>query len=109
MILVIGGHSAGKRKYALDNFGYYEMSNDIFDKNPVLYDLQNCEYEYSENLMNAIMLKKIVICNEIGCGIVPICEKERKQREKIGKITQEIAQKATSVIRVYCGIGQKLK
>lgn len=109
MVLIIGGFAAGKRQYVIEKYGQISMSDDIYDDAKVLFDLQNCEQEYSEQLISQILRKKIVICNEIGCGIVPICEKERKKRENIGKITQELAKNATEVIRVYCGVGQKIK
>ena len=51
----------------------------------------------------------IVICDEIGNGIVPIDPLEREYRERTGRILIEIAKQADEVVRVICGIGQKIK
>lgn len=51
----------------------------------------------------------ILICDEIGSGIVPMDAKEREWRERTGRIMTRLAQDAESVERVVCGIGQILK
>ncbi len=51
----------------------------------------------------------IIICDEIGNGIVPIDPFEREYREKTGRILIQLASKADDVVRVICGIGQKIK
>ena len=51
----------------------------------------------------------IVICDEIGSGIVPLDEKERLIRETTGRIACDIAAKAKEVYRVVCGIGVRIK
>lgn len=51
----------------------------------------------------------IVICDEIGNGIVPVDAFEREYRERTGRILIELAEKAEEVVRVICGLGQKIK
>ena len=51
----------------------------------------------------------IVICDEIGNGIVPIDPLEREYREQTGRILILLAKKAEEVERVICGIGQRIK
>lgn len=51
----------------------------------------------------------IIICDEIGNGIVPIDGFEREYRERTGRILVKLAEKAEEVIRVICGMGQKIK
>lgn len=51
----------------------------------------------------------IIICDEVGNGIVPASPAEREYRERVGRILITLAQKAEEVERVICGIGQKLK
>lgn len=51
----------------------------------------------------------ILISDEIGNGIVPMDAFEREYREQTGRILIEIAKEAEEVIRVICGIGQKIK
>lgn len=51
----------------------------------------------------------IIITDEVGNGIVPVEKNERLLREKIGRIQCLLAENAEEVIRVVCGIGQKLR
>lgn len=51
----------------------------------------------------------ILICDEIGNGIVPMEAEERTYRERTGRILERLAAQADEVIRVVCGIGQKIK
>jgi len=51
----------------------------------------------------------IVIADEIGNGIVPIDAFERAYREQTGRAEILLAKKADEVVRVICGIGQKIK
>ena len=51
----------------------------------------------------------ILICDEVGGGIVPVDKEERAYRECVGRVLCELAKEAESVERVYCGIGQTIK
>ena len=51
----------------------------------------------------------ILICDEIGNGIVPVDAFERTYREQTGRILIRLAQEADEVVRVLCGIGQRIK
>ena len=51
----------------------------------------------------------VFICDEIGNGIVPMDEKEREYRERVGRLLIELAKEADVVERVMCGIGQRIK
>ena len=51
----------------------------------------------------------ILICNEIGNGIVPMEAEERIYRERTGRILEQLAVQADEVMRVVCGIGLKIK
>ena len=51
----------------------------------------------------------IIICDEIGNGIVPIDPFEREYRERMGRILVQLAKRAEEVERIICGIGQKIK
>ena len=50
-----------------------------------------------------------MICDDIGCGVVPVDPEERIWREKTGRIVLLLAGEAESVERLVCGIAQKLK
>lgn len=51
----------------------------------------------------------IMICDEIGNGIVPMEAEERIYRERTGRILEQLAAQADEVVRVVCGIGLKIK
>ena len=42
-------------------------------------------------------------------GIVPIDSFEREYRERTGRILVKLAEQADEVVRVVCGIGQRIK
>ena len=51
----------------------------------------------------------ILLCDEVGMGIVPMDKKDREYREAVGRTMCVAAQKAEEVYRVICGIGEKIK
>lgn len=52
---------------------------------------------------------KIVLCDEIGCGVVPFEKAQDDWREKTGRLCCDMAERADLVIRVHAGIGQAIK
>ena len=132
MKLVIGGYSQGKLNYVLS--GSTVMDFCIVDGElPNAEQLQeskdngktvivnhfhewvrasirqgkNTEQEILEFISNASGC--IVISDEIGNGIVPIDSFEREYRERTGRILVKLAEQADEVVRVICGIGQRIK
>ena len=53
--------------------------------------------------------KRIIICDETGCGLVPVDAFEREYREAAGRICTAFAEHADEVYRVVCGIGMRIK
>lgn len=51
----------------------------------------------------------VIICDEVGNGIVPMDGFEREYRERTGRLLVRLAAEAEEVVRVICGIGQKIK
>lgn len=51
----------------------------------------------------------ILVCDEVGCGLVPVDTFERKYRESVGRIMCSLAGQAERVDRVVCGIGMRIK
>ena len=51
----------------------------------------------------------ILICDELGNGIVPLENMERIWREQTGRLMIELAKQAERVERILCGLGQRLK
>jgi len=51
----------------------------------------------------------VVISDEIGNGVVPMQQQDAVWREAVGRILTELAKKAESVERIYCGLSTKIK
>ena len=51
----------------------------------------------------------VILCDEIGCGIVPWEKEERDWREAVGRVCCFLAQRAECVDRIVCGIPVRLK
>lgn len=51
----------------------------------------------------------LIICDEIGNGVVPVDGFEREYREITGRILIDIAKKSESVERIICQLPMKLK
>jgi adenosyl cobinamide kinase/adenosyl cobinamide phosphate guanylyltransferase len=51
----------------------------------------------------------IIISDEIGNGIVPADAFEREYRERTGRILARLASRADEVVRILCGIEQRIK
>ena len=51
----------------------------------------------------------IIVCNEVGCGVIPISKEDRMYREAVGRCMCIAASKADKVTRIICGIGQIIK
>lgn len=122
MILIVGGESQGKREFArgLTDISADEAADggevavEETGKFKLIYNLHLLTYNMlkSGNRLDVLPEKlkdKTVICNEIGCGIVPIDPFERKWREDTGRLCCELAKAADKVYRVHCGIGQCVK
>ena len=78
MILIVGGLGAGKRDFARRELGVREeeLSPVLGPGTQVLYDLQALDpLPDLEELMGL----RAVICNEVGCGLVPIQAEERQR------------------------------
>ena len=126
MILIFGGAYQGKLDYAL---GTYNLTaKDVyhcdietmvinFDRK-VIYNLERfilaCikeDVSAKECLEDNIekLRDKIIICDDISQGVVPMDKTERAWREMTGRCMTYLGQEADEVIRVFCGIASKVK
>ncbi len=112
MILVTGGIASGKRTY-VRSLGYAEsqMSSHVASEAPVLVGLEELlrEGEPTEADLRALMSKDVVVCCEVGQGVVPMEGQERVWRERVGRTCTALAQDATRVVRMVCGIPVVIK
>ena len=132
MKLVIGGRAQGKLNYVLQHMTdeNYQIYDGVFPDAGELFNLTkknewlivnhfhkwvNKELKENRNPEEELeaFLKKgvrfVVISDEIGNGIVPVDAFERDYRERTGRMLITLASQADEVVRVICGIGQKIK
>ncbi len=70
------------------------------------------EHEDVEVCLRSLLNKNpsiVIIMDEVGCGIVPLDAFERQYREVVGRAGCRLAQEASHVERIVCGLGQVLK
>ena len=111
MIFVTGPKYAGKRDYIKKTL---ELDDEEFESRAVwnaqeLVCRTGTENSSLEALTDELCDREIVIADEIGCGVVPVSKAERDFREKAGRLSCMLAERADLVIRVVCGCPQILK
>lgn len=114
MILIVGGIGSGKRDFVLQDLGFREqdISSDLDEAVPVVADLQElirAQGALSEAHIDALCEKQVVMCDDVGCGVVPISHDERNWRDEVGRTTVLLAKQADCVVRMICGIAQVIK
>ena len=121
MRLVLGGIAQGKRDYV--KTAYQISENDIFSGEQLsgvvavdqfhLWVKRKIKEGADVPELTEIFIKQnpdcIVICDEVGCGVVPVEKEEREYREQVGRMQIVLAKASESVERVICGIAQKIK
>ena len=124
MILIYGGAYNGKnefvkKKYNLENKDLFYCNNSnldfsykvimglhMFIKDCVLKKIDTLDI-IKENL--DILQDKIIVCDEIGSGIVPLNREDRLWREECGKVLQFLSQNSNKVCRIFFGLEEVLK
>jgi adenosyl cobinamide kinase/adenosyl cobinamide phosphate guanylyltransferase len=126
MVLIFGGAYQGKLNFAENNFGL--LRDDIFFCSPNTARLDfskkavcglhlfiraaldagvEPEEYLNQNLIN--LRDKIIICDDISSGIVPLSAQQRRLRETCGRCLRLLSYQADSVLRVFCGIAITIK
>lgn len=120
MELIIGGAAQGKLEYVLHahDLRLEQVSVGVLAEQPVVNRLELAVRELLRAGADprAAVLDYadahpdcILICEEIGCGLVPMDAFEREYRETVGRICCDLAAKSRRVVRVFCGIPTVLK
>ena len=131
MILIIGGFAQGKLHYVKQRYVHCEDGREVTALDGTLalpagtsagQVIVNHLHRYIREQLRQgtdpeAMIENfgkehpdcILICDEIGNGIVPMEAEERTYRERTGRILEQLAAQADEVVRVVCGIGQKIK
>lgn len=120
MILIIGGRACGKEEYAQQLTGLVPVKCTPAEalSQPVIADLQEtvrqllAGQQSVETFITRLLLENpdaVVLCDEVGMGIVPLDAPERAWRESVGHACTELAKHAETVTRVVCGIPVLIK
>lgn len=114
MVLIIGGMSQGKLRFARRELGVAAWNDSTLGEENCVYrlheairtldDPENAVSAWCENHPDGVM-----ICDEVGCGITPLDRAERSWREQVGRICCHIAEQSNAVYRVSCGLGVRIK
>jgi len=126
MILIFGGVYQGKLAYALDRFKLTE--SDVYqckiddvntpENRKIIYEIDKWilalikkDIDVEEAMRQFIDANrdKIVICNDISCGVVPLDPVLRKWREAVGKSLAILSRTSDEVIRLFCAIPARIK
>lgn len=102
MILVTGGIASGKRTY-VQSLGYADEQ--------VVYGLEELlrEGPLAQEDLDSIAQAEVVVCCEVGLGVVPVDARERAWRELVGRTCCELAERADTIVRMVCGIPVHIK
>lgn len=112
MTLIIGGIGQGKLAYVLQKTGY--TPEDVAyhptdaQSRPIFAGVE-CWVDLDVDLLLAKNPHAILLCCEVGCGVVPVKPEERVWREQVGRLCCQLAEKADRVERIFCGLPMVLK
>jgi adenosyl cobinamide kinase/adenosyl cobinamide phosphate guanylyltransferase len=113
MILVIGARASGKRAY-VEALGYTaeQIADGVLEDKPVLYNLQDitmADPEGAPALLEGLLKKEVVVCDEVGSGVIPMEKARRLGREATGRLCCQLAKEAARVVRLVAGIPTIIK
>ena len=113
MLLIVGGEGSGKLTFA-KTLGYTDddIASAVLNEKPVLYHLEQivlADPGCGDGILPALEQKEVVICNEVGSGVIPADRAERAGREATGRLCVLLAQKASCVVRMVSGLPMVIK
>ena len=114
MVLIIGGAAQGKLDFARRELGVAAWSDGTIGGESCIYNLhralrQQPEADAALEAWLEAHPEGVVICDEVGCGVVPMDKEERAWRVHVGRTCCRLAERAGAVYRVTCGLGVRLK
>ena len=114
MDLIVGGAAQGKRDFARRELGAAAWSDGVIGAENCIYNLHRAlrDQPEADALLERWLTEHpdgIVICDEVGSGVVPVDQAERAWRERVGRTCCRLAERAAAVYRVTCGLGVRLK
>lgn len=126
MIFITGGSYQGKLAFAQKTFDLRE--SDIFictDETQTIHFEKRCVAYIDRFALNRVCAgaepldvfrqepaawrSAIILSTDVSCGVVPVDAKLRAWREACGRMNNYLAQEASQVWRLFCGLPQRLK
>ena len=128
MILIIGGAYQGKLDYAKEEYGLTDSDVFTCEEGSTAVGFDEKIVDHFERYVLALIKAgqvperavgmqlranryrgRIIICDDISQGVVPMDKTERAWREGVGRTMVKVAQQADKVVRVFCGLPVVLK
>ena len=116
MTLIIGGAGQGKLAFALRLTGLTPASvtDDPRRPRPIVTGLARWLRAEADPwpALNALLEacpEVCILCDEVGCGVVPMDAADRLWRERVGRTCCALAERADRVVRLHCGIPTIIK
>jgi adenosylcobinamide kinase/adenosylcobinamide-phosphate guanylyltransferase len=124
MRLIIGGAYQGKLEFAMEKYHQYVVAEGstcsvqdvltcgILNRFEIFIKRNFSNVEEVSRFLDRLLSENphiIVVCNEVGCGVVPVEKSERAYRELVGRACCEVSKRAETVERVFCGLGVCVK
>ena len=103
-VLIIGGAHQGKHRLA-------EKLYPNLPKTEKLHEIVREMLEENRDPQSLLdeLRGRVITCDEIGCGVVPIGRADENWREAVGRLCCALAQEADAVVRVIAGVPQFIK
>lgn len=124
MDFIFGGAYQGKTDYAARKYGFsQEQIYTCLDSQPdfsypCIRHLEDFCLHCVEEGKDAVAILEenrekwentVFLCADLSCGVVPMDAKDRALRQQAGKVMQYLSRNANSVVRIFCGLEQRLK
>ena len=120
MILIIGGAYQGKLDFAKEAFGITEGDvhtcgvGEIDFSKRCIYQIEEFTYNHPDPIgyfqaHREQWQDSILILQDIFCGVVPMSDDIRAWRQNTGRMCQYLSGEAEKVVRIFCGLEQRLK
>ncbi len=121
-ILIIGGAYQGKRAFAEKTFHLTDNAFADGADMPLSGEISAPAVDHLHLLVKRMLENNqpvsgllerldghIVLCNELGCGVVPAEKPENDWREATGRLCCDLAERADAVYWLRAGIAQCIK
>lgn len=110
MILITGPLYSGKKAFAAKLLHCTQQQLGQY----AVWDVQRLaagcpDPESLEALADRLAEHGVVIATEVGGGVVPVDPDQRAEREAAGRLACLLAERADTVVRVFCGLPMVLK